>query len=389
MPAIFPAKGFYFFFFAALAALAPFLVLYYEDLGLNGRQIGVLSALPPLVTLFAASIWGALADTTRQHQRLLVLAVGMIIVMMFILSQTTQFLGLVIVVLVYAFFWAPIIPLVDNTTLELLGEQRDRYGRVRLWGAIGWGLSGPIAGLIIEDQGLRWAFYIFMALMAVCWFITMRLPVQGIRVPARLGDGMQQLLRNREWALFLLVMYLAGFGSSVVHVFLFLYLEQLSATNFMMGLALTSATLSELVVFFYADRMLRSWGTRRTLIIAVLALAFRLVLYSFITLPWLALVVQLLHGLTFAAMWAAAVAYAHQIAPPGLGATAQGMFNSVSSGLGAASGAFVGGLLYDAIGVMNTFRWLGVLVAGGLLLFVLLSRRVDRRAQAMSTGAGR
>jgi hypothetical protein len=52
-----------------LAALAPFLTLYYEGLGMSGRQIGVLAATLPLVSLFAASLWGGLADATRQQRR--------------------------------------------------------------------------------------------------------------------------------------------------------------------------------------------------------------------------------------------------------------------------------------------------------------------------------
>lgn len=41
-------KAFYFFFYAAAASLIPFLSLYYEHLGLNGRQIGLLTGLMPL-----------------------------------------------------------------------------------------------------------------------------------------------------------------------------------------------------------------------------------------------------------------------------------------------------------------------------------------------------
>ena len=36
---------FYFLYFAATAALIPFIVLYYQQLGFSGGQIGLLSAL--------------------------------------------------------------------------------------------------------------------------------------------------------------------------------------------------------------------------------------------------------------------------------------------------------------------------------------------------------
>ena len=44
---------------------------------------------------------------------------------------------------------ALIIPLVDNAVIALLGKNRSRYGQQRLWGAIGWGVAGLAAGVLI------------------------------------------------------------------------------------------------------------------------------------------------------------------------------------------------------------------------------------------------
>ena len=66
-----PFKAFYFFLYAALAFLAPFLTLYYDGLGLTGRQIGILAAIPSLVTFISAPIFGAIADVTQKHKRIL------------------------------------------------------------------------------------------------------------------------------------------------------------------------------------------------------------------------------------------------------------------------------------------------------------------------------
>jgi len=49
--------SFYFLYFAALSSFMPFLVLYYQDLKFTGAQIGLLTGIPPLITLFAAPLW--------------------------------------------------------------------------------------------------------------------------------------------------------------------------------------------------------------------------------------------------------------------------------------------------------------------------------------------
>jgi PPP family 3-phenylpropionic acid transporter len=141
-----PAKSFYFLYFAAGASLAPFLVLFYRQQGLNEGEIGLLAGMQPLMTLAAASLWGGLADSTRQHRVLLRVALVGTIAFALVLSRMGSFGGLVLVALAYAFFMAPIIPLVDNSVLELLGDRSERYGRIRLWGAIGWGIAGPVVG---------------------------------------------------------------------------------------------------------------------------------------------------------------------------------------------------------------------------------------------------
>lgn len=61
-------KVFYFCFYAAKATLVPYLVLYFESLGLSGRQIGFLAGITPLVSLVGAPLWGALADISRRHK---------------------------------------------------------------------------------------------------------------------------------------------------------------------------------------------------------------------------------------------------------------------------------------------------------------------------------
>ena len=61
------SKAFYFCYYAAAAALLPFLALHFDDLGLSGRQIGFLAGIIPLVSLVGAPFWSAFADAVRFH----------------------------------------------------------------------------------------------------------------------------------------------------------------------------------------------------------------------------------------------------------------------------------------------------------------------------------
>ena len=81
----------------------------------------------------------------------------------------------------------------------------------------------------------------------------------------------------------------------------------------------------------------------------------------------------------FAVFWAASVAQANRLAPPGLGATAQGAVSGVMFGLGSAAGNFLGGVMYDRVGAPLLFQTAGWMLLGSLLAF-LAFRLIPRRS---------
>ena len=369
-------KAFYAFYYGAAACLFPFLSLYYDQVGLNGDQIGLLAGIPSVLVLVGGALWGSIADATGRHRAALVLAIAGSIICTQVLSGVERFLWLVPVVLVLGFFMSPIVPLVDHAVMELLGERRERYGKVRRWGVVGWGLVGPLIGWIVERFGLVWSFRGYAVLMFLCLVLVRRLPVQAAALAGPFGGGIKRLLADRRWHLFLFLAFLAGMSSGFAFHYLFLFMDSLGATRSTMGWTLSVATISELVAFSFADRWLRRWGARPLLVVGLLASVFRLFAYSLATEPWQALAVQLLHGPSFALMWMAGVSWANKIAPIGMGATAQGLFGGVNFGLGGMAAALVGGALLERVGASAMYSWATLGMTVGVGLYFLAERLV-------------
>lgn len=367
-------RAFYFLYYAATASLSPFLPLHYQSLGLSGSQIGVLASIPPFLVLFGASAWGVLADATQRHRGVLCLAIVGAAAGALLLAAAPTFGWLVLAVLTFAAFMAPIVPLVDNSVVAQLGAERERYGRIRLWGALGWGACAPLAGRLVERGGLQWSFRAFVVLMLGCLLVGARLRVVAVPLAGPLRSGLRALLADRRWRLFLFLAFAGGVGMGFVHNFLFLYMDGIGASRTTMGLALSVATVSELVVFSQAHRWLARWGVHRVLAFAMLATAVRLLAYAALPHPGWVLLVQLLHGPTFALAWTAGVAGASRLAPPGLGATAQGLFTGVNFGLGGAAGAMVGGVLYQEVGAQAMYSLASAAVFSAVAVYLVLSR---------------
>jgi MFS family permease len=108
---------------------------------------------------------------------------------------------------------------------------------------------------------------------------------------------------------------------------------------------------------------------------AFLIFILRWLLYSLIDVPVWALLVQLLHGLSYAAFLVGGVTFVSERTPAGLSATAQAIFNSVTFGLASITGSMIGGYLYDTVGTKGLFRISSFLGLAGLTVFLLAGKR--------------
>lgn len=366
----------YFFYFGAMGAVVPYLALHYRSIGLSGSQIGLLGGVGPFVTLVAAPLWGALADILRQHKRVLLLAISGVMLGMLGIALARDLRLLLPIVMVYVFFGSPVISLVDYTVLTLLGDRKAEYGRQRYWGAVSWGLMGALLGVITQRYGPAWIFVAFFVLITIALFVALRLPITEAPLGVSYRVALKALLRQRWWAIVLLTVFVQMVGRATGFGFLMLHLSDLGASRSLMGLSVGLASLSDVPTFFFADRLLRRWGPRGMLLLALGFTILALLGYALPRDPWVITMVQLLQGPSFSAMWVAGVHYAREAAPEGMGATTQALFGAVVWGLGSGTGNLLGGVVYDAFGARTLFLGAAVAVALATAFFLLAGRKL-------------
>lgn len=372
------AKAFYFVFFAAAAALSPYLTLYYESLGLSGTQIGLLTGLVPIVTLFTAGLWGAISDATRRYRAVVVVAIVGLWLSVVAMLQVETLAGLLPVVVLFAFFGSPISPIMDSSIMASLGKQRADYGRVRAWGSIGWGVSAFLLGPVLERAGLQWAFYVYLALMAVVLVFTWVVPIVGTERDGTFRSGLRRLVAQRDFLLLLLLAFIFGMTQAMVLGYTFLHMQGMGAGETLMSWSLVATVLSEIPLLFLSGRIIDKVGVRRILLLALALTTARAFIFAFMPTPWWVLPVNLLlTGPAFALFWAAGVDEANRLAPSGLGATAQGVLSGIMFGLGTGTGSLLGGIMYQRVGTAALFQTAGWILIATLVLFPLVQRLIQ------------
>jgi PPP family 3-phenylpropionic acid transporter len=368
------ASAFYLFFFAAHAAIVPYLTLYFQQLGLSGSQIGLLAGIPPILSLVSAPFWTGLADASGRHRLVLGLGLFGTAASTVLITQAGRLTWLVPAIISYAFFSALVIPMGDSSTLHMLGEQKSRYGKIRLWGSVGWGIASPLVGRLIDGYGLVASFTVASALYLVVMLVSLGMSHARSRLKASFWRGVRQVLADRRWYSFLALAAVGGMCMSVVNSYLLLFMDSLGASKTLMGWVMVVATLSEIPVLFYVNRWLKRWGARRLMAVSIAAYALRGWLVSLAQTPEMLLPIQLLHGATFALLIGAGVSLADEMSPQGLSATGQGLFSAALAGIGLTTGAVLGGWLYDQVGAPDTFLLTSLIALGVLLAWITLGK---------------
>jgi len=368
--------AFSFLLFAGFAFASPFIVLYFQSLGFNGAQIGVLTGVTPLITFFGAPFWTGLADATRRHRLIMTLAMMVGIAGYIVYPFLRAFEAVLLVAVVMNFFFAPVSSFADNATMFMLGEKKDFYGRIRLGGTIGYALAAPVSGLLVHAYGLRAGFWGASVMYIIGLFISQRFVHSQSKAASPALRGIRTLLANPRWILFLIASLAAGLALSGANIYFYPYMKGLGAPTSLMGIALTIGTTLEFPILFFGNRLLRWLTPYGLFLLAMTVTGIRMVLFAANNNPDLVLVIQLLNGFTFPAMWIAGVAWANAHAPAGMTATAQGLFGAMIFGFGTAVGGFVGGPLLESLGGRGLYLVFGCIMLATTAVVALVESRL-------------
>lgn len=353
---------FNFLLFSAGASVLPFMVLYYQELGFTGAQIGVITGITPLITFFIAPLWSGIADATGRHRIIMSFALLGGAAALFVYPFLFTFLPVLLIAVAFYFFLAPVVPFADSATMFMLAEEKEKYGRIRLGGTIGYGLAAPIAGGLIQNYSLRIAFWGASVLLIASLIVSQKLVYGKMKAGRSTRGGIRIILSNPRWLLFLILAFVGGLALAAFNNYFFPYMKEVGASETMMGLALTVGTISEVPVLFFGNKLIKKFKAYGLLMLSMVVTGLRLILFAVAGTTTLVLLIQIISGLTFAAFWIAGVSYADENAPLGMRTTAQGLFSAMVMGIGTAVGGFIGGMLLESIGGRDLYLTFGVTV---------------------------
>lgn len=374
----------YVLFYGSWVSWLSFFAIYLQQMGLSGVQIGAVNGIRPAVMLLSQPLWGLLADVKGRRQVLLfTLGAGAFLLMGYTQGSGFQFV----------FFWTilytlaanPIGALIDSLVLDhTLQRPRLSFGMLRIWGAVGWAVFSLLAGRLVSGHSLNPIFSMGAILLLIALLIAWRSGVGSEQSSRRLANwqGAAQLLRNRRLLAALGVAAAMQTGIACYYTFFSIYLADLNAPRTLIGAAYTVQGLGELPIFLLSAAIIRRVGARGAIGLAICTFGCRLLLYSVITNPLLAVSLGLTHGIAFSLFLVAMVGYIAEQVPPHLRATGQSLYWAAFFGAGAILGNAWAGVLYDRLGARPMFA-----LNGAFLLLVAALALAAIRPQASRLSA--
>ncbi len=361
---------FYLGYFGLLGVLLPYLSLYFLDIGLSPYQIGILAAINPLVKTVAPSLWGVLADRRGQRRPLMRLACLGALISFCLMLVGTRFWWIVAVMVVYSVFTSSILPLVEATVMEAVDRLGVDYGRIRLWGSVGFIVATLVMGPVLDVLPSSVVLWIIILLLAFNAWSVWHLPDTPVHHQEGEQDGIRALLTSKQVILFYGICLLMQASHGAYYGFYSVYLEGLGFARGTIGMLWGLGVAAEVGLLMVSGPILARLGTRNMILIALGLTVIRWgVLSRTDTLVWL-LATQTLHAASFGLFHVAAVTHTHRMVPSRLRATGQSLYSSLSFGFGLTVSMYLCGLYYEQLGAPALFAAsaLVALAATGLAL---------------------
>ena len=377
-------------YFAHIGFFNPYLPLWLKELGFGLVAISLLTSVQSATRMVAPYAWGVLSDHTGERVRLLRFGATVALLVSCALWLQPGPLGLALVLVLMFSHTSAMMPmseaaLAHRVTVNGVFDTQ-RYGRVRLWGSLGFLVTVFVAGAWFERFGMgdfpAWTVATLAAVALSAW----RLPdVKEAPSTREARPPVGPVLRQPAVRWFFASVFCHVLAHIGIYVFFSLYLDELGYSKTMIGVLWAVSVLVEIAWFYFQSRWQHWLSLPGWLLLCALAMVLRMALtVGWADVLWVLLLAQALHALTFAAHHTACIALLSQHFPARLRGRGQALYTVIGYGMPGVLGGLLGGFLSQRFGLVAVF-WLSLAVA---LLAAGCAFKVWRRQPHRAGAAG-
>lgn len=315
--------------------------------------------------IVAPFIIGLIADRFFNAEKILGVLHLIGAVLMYQMSETTEFAVFYPYVLGYMIAYMPTLALVNSVAFNQMKDPSKDFPLVRVFGTLGWVVSGWIISLAfswdseagIADGLLKNTFLMVAVASTILGIFSFTLPKtppsitkgEKVKISDILGLEALKLLKDRNFLIFFL-------SSVLICIPLAFYYQNLSPflteSNVENSTAWASAgQISEIVFMLLLPFFFKKYGFKKTILVGMLAWAVRYVLFSYGNsgeLFFMLITGIVLHGICYDFFFVSGQIYTDSKAGEKIKSAAQGLITLATYGIGMLIGFYISGKVANA-----------------------------------------
>lgn len=353
---------YYAIYFGVIGAYFAYVNVVYIQRGLTGVQIGILNAVGSMMILFSGPVFTNIADKKGWHRGFLFVGHIMFGLSIFGLHLAPNFGFMILSIAIGALFSGPVFPLSDMMIVKMSNRYNLDFGRIRIWGSIGFFVTCTVMGRVWDTVGLENLFLVGGILFTVRAFTTFLIePIGRVEHDSNeeeppAGNAFSVILKDRQFLIFLFACLLWASCWNTFMAYSSIYMDQLGGSSLLVGLMMSLTALCEVPPMFLADRFLRRFGYLRVFIVSIALFVTVMFAVSRITNPTIMVIVNGFRGLGFGFFIVGGVRYVDQHAPRIYSGTYQSLYSVVTYTVPALVAMPLMGYLFDNHSIRLVFN---------------------------------
>lgn len=362
---MFKLSSLYFLFYFCLGGSFLYFSSFFNSIGISGRMSGVIFSVGSLLTMVWQPFVGFVSDRSKKTKEILIILMGMTALILIILGLNPSPMFAFPAFVIYSLSIFGFMPLLDSVAIHTSYP----FGRVRLWGSIGFSVGAFVSGKFIESLGQESFLFLISGVAVITGVALMTLKNNPVKEGERANlSDVWNLAKNKNYIIFIVFTILVLGTMNSHNTFFSLYFNKIGGSTGFFGTAIFLMAMSEVPFMGLVSKWVERFGSKKILLLAGSILVFRWGIYYFVPSPQVVTFSFFLQGASIGVFFAVAATHIKSIVDKKTISTAMTTYMSAGT-LGGTITQFISGNIIDSFGVVFIYLFFMIFALVGVAVF--------------------